>query len=237
MTHFFLLRLDNLAALYRAVGGRRLRVALALAGIDSVGDDLIAFGLLVGPGGDGTGQRQGGSGGSNEHILWFYQPPFGTCWFFDACVPGDVSAHRLNRRRICDTKRIEGFATRGRRITVSPRSVPRDRRRRLAVATALRWTPISGSPSTAPSCPASETALKAFQHSGGLVVEGIVGPLSWDALRDGGPMPTLDEGAGPARSTAAHPVRKSRPPRWVFRIGSHYGAMAVKLASRTSLGA
>src|SRR5262245_34166366 len=125
MTHFFLLRLDNLAALYRAVGGRRLRVALALAGIDSVGDDLIAFGLLVGPGGDGTGQRQGGSGGSNEHILWFYQPPFGTCWFFDACVPGDVSAHRLNRRRICDTKRIEGFATRGRRITVSPRSVPR----------------------------------------------------------------------------------------------------------------
>jgi peptidoglycan hydrolase-like protein with peptidoglycan-binding domain len=43
--------------------------------------------------------------------------------------------------------------------------------------------------------PLTEAATKDFQSGAGLTADGIVGPLTWDALPDGGPMPLLKEGS------------------------------------------
>ena len=40
-----------------------------------------------------------------------------------------------------------------------------------------------------------ELAVKDFQQGAGLALDGIVGPQTWSALPDGGPMPTLQEGS------------------------------------------
>ena len=40
-----------------------------------------------------------------------------------------------------------------------------------------------------------ETAVKQFQQRAGLTVDGIVGPATWAALPDGGPMPTMQQGS------------------------------------------
>ena len=41
----------------------------------------------------------------------------------------------------------------------------------------------------------TEAAVKSFQRGRNLTVDGIVGPLTWAALPDGGPMPTLQQGS------------------------------------------
>ncbi|HME06970.1 MAG TPA: peptidoglycan-binding protein [Bryobacteraceae bacterium] len=60
---------------------------------------------------------------------------------------------------------------------------------------ALRRTPDEGIAVDGIFSAKVETAVKEFQQGAGLVVDGIVGPLTWNALPDGGPMPTLQEGA------------------------------------------
>ena len=42
--------------------------------------------------------------------------------------------------------------------------------------------------------PATEAAVKTFQQGQSLTVDGIVGPQTWQALPDGGPMPTQGYG-------------------------------------------
>jgi len=60
---------------------------------------------------------------------------------------------------------------------------------------ALRRTPNLGLTINGTFDSQTETAVKEFQQGAGLVVDGIVGPLTWNALPDGGQMPTLQEGS------------------------------------------
>jgi peptidoglycan hydrolase-like protein with peptidoglycan-binding domain len=60
---------------------------------------------------------------------------------------------------------------------------------------ALRRTPNLGLSVSGEFDSPTETAVKEFQESAGLAVDGIVGPQTWNALPDGGPMPTLKEGS------------------------------------------
>jgi Putative peptidoglycan binding domain len=60
---------------------------------------------------------------------------------------------------------------------------------------ALRRTPNLGLTLDGVFGPQVETAVKLFQQGAGLEVDGIVGPATWAALPDGGPMPTLRVGS------------------------------------------
>ena len=76
--------------------------------------------------------------------------------------------------------------------TISPGSTGEVVRR---LQRALRRTPDLGLTVNGIFDSPTETAVKQFQESAGLVPDGIVGPLTWNALPDGGPMPTLQEGS------------------------------------------
>src|SRR6202008_3486134 len=60
-----------------------------------------------------------------------------------------------------------------------------------------------------------ETAVKEFQQGAGLLVDGIVGPLTWNALPDGGPMPTLSGGdAGDVVHSLQTVLTDGAPGQW-----------------------
>ena len=63
---------------------------------------------------------------------------------------------------------------------------------------ALRRTPDLGITVDGVFTPQLEATVKSFQTGFGLAVDGIVGPLTWDDLPDGAPMPTLSEGSSGA---------------------------------------
>jgi peptidoglycan hydrolase-like protein with peptidoglycan-binding domain len=60
---------------------------------------------------------------------------------------------------------------------------------------ALRRTPDLGIAVDGVFSPALEATVKDFQSGAGLTPDGIVGPLTWNLLPDGGPMPVLREGS------------------------------------------
>ena len=60
---------------------------------------------------------------------------------------------------------------------------------------ALRRTPNLGLVVDGNFGPKTETAVKEFQQGAGSAVDGVVGPLTWAALPNGAPMPTLSEGS------------------------------------------
>jgi peptidoglycan hydrolase-like protein with peptidoglycan-binding domain len=60
---------------------------------------------------------------------------------------------------------------------------------------ALRRTPNLGLNISGIFDSRTERAVMEFQKSAGLVVDGVVGAMTWNALPDGGLMPTLKEGS------------------------------------------
>jgi len=60
---------------------------------------------------------------------------------------------------------------------------------------ALRRTPNLGLPVDGVFGSELETAVRDFQEDASLAVDGIVGPLTWNALPNGAPMPVLRQGS------------------------------------------
>ena len=81
---------------------------------------------------------------------------------------------------------------------------------------ALRRTPNEGLRVDGVFSPLIETAVKEFQQGVGLTADGIVGPLTWAALPDGGPMPVLSEGSSGAVVTSLQNLlTNGAPGQWV----------------------
>lgn len=81
---------------------------------------------------------------------------------------------------------------------------------------ALRRTPDPGLTVDGVFSAQVEAAVKLFQQGVGLAVDGIVGPLTWAALPDGGPMPTLEVGSTGAVVTSLQTVlTNGAPGQWI----------------------
>jgi len=69
-----------------------------------------------------------------------------------------------------------------------------------------------------------EAAVKSFQEGAGLLVDGIVGPLTWNALPDGGPMPVLREGSsGAVVQSLQRVLNNGAPGEWGTTPQGIYG--------------
>jgi peptidoglycan hydrolase-like protein with peptidoglycan-binding domain len=80
---------------------------------------------------------------------------------------------------------------------------------------ALRRTPDLGITVDGAFTPQLEATVKSFQTGSGLAADGVVGPLTWDALPDGGPMPTLREGStGAAVRSLQTLLTNGAPGQW-----------------------
>ena len=80
---------------------------------------------------------------------------------------------------------------------------------------ALRRTPDLGLVVDGIFGPKTEVAVKSFQQGKGLTVDGIVGPRTWEALPDGGPMPTLQQGsAGDVVRSLQQVLTNGAPGQW-----------------------
>lgn len=81
---------------------------------------------------------------------------------------------------------------------------------------ALRRTPDEGLSVDGVFNATLETAVKEFQQGAGLAADGVVGPLTWAALPDGGPMPTLREGSsGAAVNSLQNLLTNGAAGQWV----------------------
>ena len=81
---------------------------------------------------------------------------------------------------------------------------------------ALRRTPNPGLAVDGFFGPQLEATVKQFQQGAGLTVDGIVGPATWAALPDGGPMPVLQVGSsGPVVRSLQTLLTNGAPGQWI----------------------
>jgi peptidoglycan hydrolase-like protein with peptidoglycan-binding domain len=84
------------------------------------------------------------------------------------------------------------------------------------VERALRRTPNPSLTVDGVFGPQLEATVKQFQQGAGLTADGIVGPATWAALPDGGPMPTLQEGSnGSVVSSLQTLLTNGAPGQWI----------------------
>jgi len=86
---------------------------------------------------------------------------------------------------------------------------------------ALRRTPDPSIPFDGTFGPQLEAAVKQFQQGASLTADGIVGPATWAALPDGGPMPVLQQGStGPVVTSLQTLLTNGAASQWVTTPGA-----------------